>query len=197
VPTESYPNGRVWEVLRLTLSQTYDLEEPPPVEPVSPLNQPAPAGTVPPTSTSAAVGRRLSDLTADLIFEPVFGVKFRGTAGFDPYARDIRSATTDASYETKDFRASFGTRHGLGGELEFVQGEVMARITPSLAVRFATNYDLLSGTIVENRFEVSYRRQCWAITAAFIDRTNEDEFRVTINLLELGQYGFGRVFAAQ
>jgi LPS-assembly protein len=193
-PTETYPNGRVWEVLRLTLSQTYDLEEPPPVEPVSPINLPAPSATVPPTTTSVS-GQRLSDLTADLIFEPVFGLKFRGTAGFDPYARDIRSATTDASYETKDFRVSFGTRHALGGELEFIQGEVVARITPSLAVRFSTNYDLLTATVVENRFEVSYRRQCWAITAAFINRTDEDEFRITVNLLELGQLGFGRAFS--
>ncbi len=195
-PSETFPNGRVWEFLRLTLSQTYDLEEPPPVEPVSPINLPAPAGSVPPTTTSV-IGRRLSDLNADLIFEPMFGVKFRGTAAFDPYALDIRSATMDASYETKDFRASFGTRHGLGGDLEFIQAEVIARITQRVAVRFATNYDLLSGTIVENRFEVSYRQQCWAITAAFIDRTNEDEFRISINLLELGQYGFGRAFVGQ
>jgi hypothetical protein len=28
-----------------------------------------------------------------------------------------------------------------------------------------------------------------------VDRVDEDEFRITINLLELGQYGFGRAFA--
>jgi hypothetical protein len=52
----------------------------------------------------------------------------------------------------------------------------------------------VSGTVVENRLEVNFREQCWGITAAFIDRTTEDEFHVTVNLLELGQLGFGRAF---
>ena len=52
-----------------------------------------------------------------------------------------------------------------------------------------------SRTVVENRVEVDFREQCWGISAAYIHRTNEDEFRVTVNLLELGQYGFGRAFA--
>jgi hypothetical protein len=61
-------------------------------------------------------------------------------------------------------------------------------------VRFASNYDMLSNTVIENRLEVTFREQCWAITAAFIDRATEDEFHITVNLLELGSYGFGRAF---
>ncbi len=62
-------------------------------------------------------------------------------------------------------------------------------------VRFASDYNIDTGTVIENRFEVDFREQCWGITAAFIDRVDEDEFRISINLLELGQYGFGRGFA--
>ncbi len=195
VPTDANPTGRVWELLRLTFSQTYDLEEPPQTEPVSPLNLPAPAG--PTTPTAPVETQRLSDLVGDLIFEPVFGLRFRGTAAFDPYERDVRSATTDVSYETRDFRATFGTFHGLGGELQFIRGELRARLSPRWAVRVASNYDVLTSTVIENRLEVEFREQCWAITAAFIDRTTEDEFHITINLLELGQYGFGRAFGPQ
>jgi hypothetical protein len=32
------------------------------------------------------------------------------------------------------------------------------------------------------------------VTVALVDRTDEDEFRVTISLLELGQYALGRAF---
>jgi len=120
-----------------------------------------------------------------------------GTAAFDPYERDVRFATTDVAYETRDFSATFGTFHGLGGELQFIRGELRARLSPRWAVRVASNYDLLTSTVVENRLEVEFREQCWAITAAFIDRTNEDAFHITINLLELGQYGFGQAFGAQ
>jgi LPS-assembly protein len=193
VPGEEGGRGRTWELLRFTLSQTYDLEEPPRIEPVSPVNLPAPA-TGPTPIPPLAHGKRLSDVTADLILEPTFGLRFRGTAAFDPYEKDVTSATTDVAYETKDFLATFGTRHGLSGELQFIQAELRARITTNWAVRFLSNYDVLTDTIVENRLEVEYRQQCWAITAAFISRTDEDEVHVTVNLLELGSYGFGRAF---
>jgi LPS-assembly protein len=195
VPGEDGAKGRTWELLRFTLSQTYDVEEPPRTELISPINLPVTPGLPPPTTLPPlARGKRLSDLTADLILEPVYGLRFRGTAAFDPYEKDVTSATTDAAYETKDFLVSFGTRHGLSGELQFIQGELRARITNNWAIRVLSNYDVLTDTIVENRFEVEYRQQCWAITAAFINRTDENEFHVTVNLLELGQYGFGRAF---
>ena len=54
--------------------------------------------------------------------------------------------------------------------------------------------EALARSVIENRLEVDFREQCWGFTAAFIDRVDEDEFRITINLLELGQYGFGRGF---
>jgi hypothetical protein len=205
VPTEAEPRGRVWELLRLTFSQTYDLEEPPAVPPVSPINLPAPTTPVPPTTTSpippttitSVQGQRLSDLVADLIVEPAFGLRFRGTAAFDPYAKDVRSATTDVIYQTDAILATFGTRHGQSGDLQFIQGDLRVRLSPRWLVRFATNYDVQTSTVVENRIEAEFREQCWAISAAFIDRTTEDEFRISINLLELGQYGFGQVLGAQ
>jgi len=165
--------GRVWELLRFTLSQSYAAE--------------------PPTTPGA---RRLSELLADLILEPVFGVRLRGTASFDVYEPRVTQATTDAVYEAQNVSLSFGTRHGAAGALQFVQGAVAARLPPRWAVRVATNFDVVTNTVIENRLEVEFREQCWGVTAAFVDRTNEDEFHITVNLLELGQYGFGRVFGA-
>jgi hypothetical protein len=60
-----------------------------------------------------------------------------------------------------------------------------------------SNYDVETETVVENRIEVTFREQCWAITASYVNRTDEDEFHISVNLLELGQWGFGRAFAAQ
>jgi hypothetical protein len=131
---------------------------------------------------------------ADLIFEPVWGVRFRGTAAFDPYEARVSAATTDLSYEASRWRASFGTRHGDNGALVYIQGAVEARIGSRWTVRFSSDYNIDTATVIENRLEVDFREQCWGITAAFIDRVDEDEFRITINLLELGQYGFGRGF---
>jgi LPS-assembly protein len=199
--------GRVWEVIRFTLSQTYTIE-PDPI-PTTIVGAPAP----PPisntteaaarqrrlaqeTTTVGGTPKRLSDLVADLIFEPVFGVWFRGTAAFDPYEARVSAATTDLFYEASRWRATFGTRHGDKGELGYIQASLQAKLGARWTVRLSSDYNVDTDTVIENRLEIDFREQCWGVTAAFIDRTDEDEFRITVNLLELGQYGFGRGFAS-
>jgi LPS-assembly protein len=195
--TDLYPAGRIWELLRLTFSQSWEILAPPELPPLAPLNTPSATPVPPATGAPVRAPNRLTDLVGDLIFEPVFGVYFRGTAAFDPYEQDVRSATMDLAYQTTDIYVGVGSRHGLGGEPQFVQAELRARLSPRWAVRFATNYDLVSSGVIENRFEIFFREQCWGISAAFVDRVDEDEFHITVNLLELGQYGFGRLFASQ
>jgi LPS-assembly protein len=200
--------GRVWEVIRFTLSQTYTIE-PDTIE-TTVFGTPAPVPTTtapqrrrrlaqeteptPTTTTTSFTPKRLSDLGADLILEPVYGVRFRGSASFDPYEWTVTAATTDLSYEAARWRAVFGTRHGSEGKLVYIQGSIEAKIGSRWTARFSSDYNTDTGTVIENRLEVEFREQCWAITAAFIDRVDEDEFRISINLLELGQYGFGRGF---
>jgi LPS-assembly protein len=197
VSSEAYPQGRVWELARLTFSQAYSLDVPSSLAPILGINQPAPTTpTTPTTTTTSVTPPRLSDLVGDLILEPVYGLQFRGTAAFDPYARDVRSATIDVSYVTEAFRVTLGTRHGQGGALEFIQGELVARLSSRWSFRFASNYDYSTGTVVENRFEVNFREQCWSITAGFVDRTTDNEFRISVNLLELGQFGFAQALGA-
>jgi LPS-assembly protein len=194
--------GRVWELLRFTLSQTYTIEPEAFVPPV--VGAPAPP---PPILTAErwhaerrrlaqeTGPKRLSDLLADLILEPIFGVRFRGTASWNPYESRVTAATTDFYYEAPRWRAAFGTRHADEGRLVFIQSSLEARVGSRWAFRVSSDYNVDTGTVIENRLEIDFREQCWGITAAFIDRTDEDEFRITVNLLELGQLGFGRAFA--
>ena len=207
--------GRVWELVRFTLSQTYTIEPDPVVTTI--VGTPVPPPTTTPTTTAAAAARlrrlaqetepvsttttisetpkRLSDVVADLIFEPVWGFRFRGTASFDPYESLVTAATTDFYYEAERWRAAFGTRHSGDGRLVYIQSSIQARLGTRWTVRASSDYNVDTGTVIENRIEVDFREQCWGITASYVDRVDEDEFRITINLLELGQYGFGRAFA--
>jgi LPS-assembly protein len=182
--------GRVWELARLTLSQTYNLD-PTPSTVTKAIDVSAGTATISKSNTA----QRFSSVTGDLLLEPVYGIRFRGTAGFDPYEGRISSLVTDASYEAKDWRVAFGARHTLDARLQFIQAEVNAKLGQRWMVHFSSNYDVETHTIVENRFEVTFREQCWGFTAAYINRTNDDEFHITINLLELGSYGFGQSFA--
>jgi LPS-assembly protein len=180
--------GRVWELGRFAVSQTWEVAEPAELPPPT-------FGAAAPTVTNVP-GKRLSNIFADLILEPLWGLRFRGTANFDPYDTRgiVANASLDASYYARDWGVNVGTRHGERGELQFVQANAEARIGRRWSFRFQTNYDTVTDTVIENRFEVTFREQCWAISAGFIERTDEDEFRVTVNLLELGQWGFGRAF---
>ena len=190
--------GRVWELARLTFSQAYNIE--PLTFPGSIVGLPAPPGfepTTDPATGAAVVGRRLSALSGDLILEPLYGIRFRGTASFDPYdSLNPLTAVMDATYEAQDWRVTVGTRHGNGGALQFLQGTIQARLGSRWSVSYTTNYDVLASTSVENRISVDFREQCWAISASYSHGVNEDKFAITVNLLELGQYGFGRGFAS-
>ncbi len=202
--------GRVWELIRFTLSQTYTIEPDPffttvvgePVpQPTTPTTTAAARRrrlaqeTEPTTTTTSVTPKRLSDVVADLIVEPVWGVRFRGTASWDPYESRVTAATTDFFYEAERWRAAFGTRHGDDGRLVYIQSSIEARLGTRWTIRASSDYNIDTGTVIENRIEVDFREQCWGITASYVDRVDEDEFRITINLLELGQYGFGRAFA--
>src|SRR6185436_7439307 len=132
------------------------------------------------TITTSTTPKRLSDIVADLIFEPVWGFRFRGTAAFDPYETRVTAATTDLSYEAARWRASFGTRHGDNGQLVYIQGAIEARIGSRWTVRFSSNSNIVASTVIESRLEVDFLAQWWCITATFIDRVAEDEFRISI-----------------
>ena len=186
--------GRVWEMVRFALAQTYTIQ-PQPVTTTTAKAIDVTAGTAT-IDTATTSSRRYSDVTADLILEPVYGIRFRGTATVDPYAGRLDTLVTDASYEAQRWRASLGTRHGQDGRLQFIQGELNAKLGARWEFHFLSNYDVESGTVIENRFEVTFREQCWGFTAAYVNRSTEDEFHIQVNLLELGSYGVGRAFAA-
>jgi LPS-assembly protein len=171
--------GRVWELARLTLQQSYDIQ-----------------GDIRDDSTIPGTGGRLSSIFADLILEPLYGIRARGTTAIDPYDGRILRGTIDLEYQAERWRVAGGTRYGQGGRLQFFQGLAEVSIGSRWRFHVSTQLDTDPVEIIENRFEVTFLEQCWAISAAFINRVDENEFRIAVNLLELGQYGFGRAFGA-
>lgn len=160
--------GAPYELLRFLVSQSYDFR---------------------------SDERRLSDIVGDLILQPVFGLYFRTDATYSVHGEGLRTFNTDLVYTAARWRGSLGTRHGQDARLQFVRGEVAAQLGGRWAVLGATHYDSEAQVFVENRVAVEFRQQCWAIRLLLIDRVDEDEVHVSVNLLELGSLGFGRAFA--
>ncbi len=94
--------------------------------------------------------------------------------------------------------AAIGTRFNeVAATLSFVTAGVSARITPNLDARASTAWDAQLGRSVETRVGFDLRFQCWAIMAEYVNRDGkEDEVRVSIGLLGIGQTGtrFGSPF---
>lgn len=155
-----------WELIRLLLSQTYDL--------LPEANEP------------------FADVRGDLIIQPNRIFSFRGDASYNVYGRGLETFNTDVAATIRDVTATAGTRFSDPERIEFLRGELKAKLSPYLDVTGGTNWDARSGTVVESRFGANLRFQCWALALEFIDRAKgEDEFRFTVNLLGLGTTGRG------
>lgn len=154
-----------WELVRFALGHSYDLP---------PNKQP----------------ERFGDLAGDLIVQPSQRFRFRGDARYDVYGRGFQTANSDISASVGDVTATVGTRFDDRAEIEFVKGELQARIAGFLEVRGGTNWDTRTGTLVENRVGANLKFQCWGVSLEYIDRhRSEDEFRFSLNLLGVGSIG--------
>ena len=153
------------EVGRFTVSQSYDF-----------LNSAMP----------------LTPLFAELILNPSPTIYFRGDVTYDVYGGGLQSATTNLGVVRPHFGASIGTSYDKSADVNFVQGTGFADITRYVTARFQTNWDVRTGTFVENRYGVAVKFQCWALLAEYVSRyRSEDEFRFTLNLLGVGGFGSG------
>lgn len=159
-----------WELLRFVLAQTYDL---------------------PPTNASDPFG----NLTADLIVQPNQYFRFRGDAAYDVYGRGFQTVNSDISASYRDVTAAVGTRFDDRANIEFVRGELQAKLSRYLDAHASSNWDVTSGRVVESRFGVDIHCQCASVSLEYINRSgiglarDENEVRFSVNLLGLGQIG--------
>ncbi len=155
-----------WELIRLVLAQTYDL---------------------PPDKSSS---ERLGDLLGQLIVQPNRVFSLRGDTSYNFHGRGFESLNTDVAASIRDVTATLGTRFNDRERVDFVRGQIQAKVSRYLDVRGGTNWDTRSGTVVESRFGLDLHFQCWGIVLEYIDRArNENEFRFGVNLLGLGAVG--------
>jgi len=163
-----------WELMRFTVGSAYDAKAP---------------------------TRPLAPITSELILDPGRYVRFRADTSYSVYSgpgQGLQTANTDVSFYTPQFTASVGTRYS--NPNNFLQASVRADITRYFSANFSTNYDIRSGTFVENRFGVDFRFQCWAFDFAYVTRAKEqglnfsdNEVRFAIYLLGVGgPFGLGQ-----
>jgi LPS-assembly protein len=152
-----------WEAVRFTLSQTYKMD---------PVSQP------------------FKDLYADLTVSPNQRIGFHADARYNVYDLGLREANADVRVVYPRFAAAVGPRFNEQGNSRYVKAEALVRVLNNVDVRGSTAWDVLRGRAIENRIGVDWRFDCWSIIAEYVNRRgDENEFRISINLLGLGQVG--------
>jgi lipopolysaccharide assembly outer membrane protein LptD (OstA) len=155
-----------WEAVRLSVAQAYDIDR--------------------------AISDRepFRDMQAEFIVDPNNIFRFRADASYNMYDLGLRFANADLIARFRDFGVSLGSRYNAISNTNFVVGEATARITNNIDTFVSTNWDVASGTLIEQRIGVDWRFQCFAIMAEYILRHQADnEFRFAVNLLGVGQLG--------
>lgn len=152
-----------WEAVRFTLSQTFKMD---------PVSEP------------------FKDLYADLTISPNQRIGFHVDARYNVYHLGLREANADIRVVYPRFAVAVGPRFNEQGESRYVKAESLVRVLNNVDVRTGSDWDVLRGRAIENRIGIDWRFDCWSIIAEYVNRNgDENEFRIAINLLGLGQTG--------
>jgi lipopolysaccharide assembly outer membrane protein LptD (OstA) len=90
---------------------------------------------------------------------------------------------------------TFNPGNGLASNqaTNFLQGEGRVEILRDLVARVKTNWDIRTTSVVENRFGIDFKFDCWALSVDYVRRNPDrpgqnadNEFRFSLSLLGLG-----------
>ena len=138
----------------------------------------------------APVSQPFGDVYADLTLSPNQRIGFHADARYNVYDLGLREANADVRLIYPRFAAAVGPRFNEQGSSRYVKAEALVRVLSNVDVRGSSAWDVLRGRAIENRVGVDWRFNCWSIIAEYVNRRgDENEFRVSINLLGLGQFG--------
>jgi LPS-assembly protein len=152
-----------WEMVRFTLSQTFKMD---------PVSQP------------------LKDLYADLTISPNQRIGFHADARYNVYDLGLREANADIRLTYPRFVVAVGPRFNEQGNSRYAKAEALVKLFSNLDVRGSTAWDVLRSRSIENRVGIDWRFNCWSVMAEYVNRHgDENEFRISVNLLGLGQLG--------
>jgi hypothetical protein len=152
-----------WEMVRFTVSQTFKMD---------PVSEP------------------LKDLYGDLTVSPNQRIGFHADARYNVYNLGLREANADIRLTYPRFVVAVGPRFNEQGSSRYVKAEALVKLFSNVDVRGSTAWDVLKGRAIENRVGIDWRFNCWSVIAEYVNRHgDENEFRISVNLLGLGQLG--------
>jgi hypothetical protein len=155
-----------WEMVRFTLSQIFNAQD---------------IGSEP-----------WEDPYGELLLQSPGGLlRLRGALAWNLHGLGARDGVLDATVTLPRGSATVGARFSEVSNVSTLHAELTARLLDNLDFRASTDWDTRQGVAVESRAALVYRSQCWAIMVEYVSRNNlnENEVRLAVNLLGLGEIG--------
>jgi LPS-assembly protein len=169
---------------------------------------------------------KLGNVAGDLTIQPSKMLRLHGDLSYNVTGDGLQAYTTDVSLDIPRILATVGTRYnrmpqviipyfvqipgtfnpgnGLASNqaTNFLQGEARVEILRNLYGRVKTNWDIRTTSVVETRFGVDFKFDCWAVSLDYVRRNPDrpgknpdNEFRFSLSLLGLGNVVSTRVGA--
>jgi LPS-assembly protein len=169
---------------------------------------------------------QLGNVAGDLTIQPSKMLRFHGDASYNVTGDGLQAYTTDVTVDIPRVVGSVGTRYnrmppvfvpyfvqipgtfnpgnGLPSNqaTNFLQGAARVELWRDLTARVKTNWDIRTTSVVETRFGVDFKFDCWALSVDYIRRNPDrpgknpdNEFRFSLSLLGLGNVLSTRVGA--
>ena len=169
---------------------------------------------------------QLGNVAGDLTIQPSKLLRLHGDVSYNVTGDGLQAYTTDLTVNVPRILGSVGTRYNrmpqefipyfvqIPGTFNpgngvpsnqatnFLQGEGRVEILRNLFGRVKTNWDIRTTSVVETRFGVDFKFDCWALSLDYVRRNPDrpgknadNEFRFSLNLLGLGNVLSTRVGA--
>ncbi len=167
-----------WELVKLTLSQTYSFE---------PTRWPVGF-----TFPNEPVHERIGPLFGNLNVQPSQRILFHADARYDMYGRGFQQINANAGVIYPDFTFTMGPRFNetTSPALRTITAQAGARVWRNLNLRAETAWDLTKGVNVQTSAGLEWRFDCWAVMAQYVTRHQAgNELRFSVNLLGIGETG--------
>jgi LPS-assembly protein len=169
---------------------------------------------------------QLGNVAGDITIQPSQMLRFHGDASYNVVGDGLQAYSTDVTVDIPRVTATVGTRYLRrpsvvvpyfiqiantfnGGDgppsnqaNHFLQGAASVELWRNLVAHAKTNWDIRTTSVVENRFGVDLKFDCWALTVEYIRRNPDlpgknpdNEFRFSLSLLGLGNVASTRIGA--
>lgn len=171
--------------------------------------------------------QNFGNVAGDLTIQPSKMLRFHSDASYNVVGQGLQAYTTDVTLDIPRLIGSVGTRYNRTPQVivpyfvqipgtfnpgdsvpsnqatNFLQGAATVELWRNFVNgRVKTNWDIKSTSVVESRFGLDFKFDCWALSLDYVRRapdrpgkSPDNEFRFSLNLLGLGNVLSTRVGA--